>query len=299
MTSLVVDLVLEPATGKAVPVRRGQTISLEQVGDGQCVDLNICNLFDRTERFDAARTRMIHGIRPSVGAMLWSSPPANRPLLSIVADTVGQNDLLFPACTRFEYEALAGCTDHTNCHDILAEAGREYGLRPEDVHDPLNVWLDAAVASDGSLVSRAVSARRGDRIDFLAHTDVLAVVSVCGDDLFGSSHFEVKPVRVTVSDVPEGDPSRDAARQDPGCELIADPSFVASWRTAAVRPRDIELELPDELAPTIEALVRSGRFGQTPGEAVRAVLFHWWQETEVGAWPHATGDVPYHQHELA
>lgn len=299
MTSLVADLVLEPATGKALPVRRGQRLSLEQVGDGQCVDLNVCNLCDRRERFDAARTRMIHGVRPSVGAMLWSNPPANRPLLSIVADTVGQNDLLFPACTRFEYEALAGCADHTNCHDILAEAGREYGLRPEDVHDPLNVWLDAGVANDGSLVSRAVSARRGDRIDFLALIDVLVVVSVCGDDLFGSSQFEVKPVRVTVSDVPGGDPGPDAGRRAPGRELTADPCFVPSWRTAAVRPRDVELDLPDELAPTIEALVRSGRFGRTPGDVVRAVLFHWWQETVVGAWPHCADDVPYHQHELA
>lgn len=279
MTSLLADFVLEPATGKAVPVRRGQTLSLEQLGDGQCVDLNVCNLRDRRERFDAARTRMIHGIRPSVGAMLWSTAPANRPLLSIVADSVGQNDVLFPACSRSEYERLAGCPDHTNCHDILAEAGREYGLGPEDVHDPFNGWLDAGVADDGTLYSRAVSARRGDRIDFLAQLDVLVVVSVCGDDLFGSSQFEIKPVRMTVSEEPE--PDLDPAT---GGELAADPSFVPSWRTAAVRPRDIEIELPDELAPTIEALVRSGRFGATAGEAVRAVVFHWWQETQLGAW---------------
>lgn len=281
MTHPVADLILAPATGKAVPVRRGQVLSLEQVGDGQCIDLNVFNLCDRSERFDAARTRMIHGVRPSVGAMLWSTPPASRPLLSILADTVGQNDLLFPACTRFEYEALAGCPDHTNCHDILVEAGREYGLRPEDVHDPFNAWLDAGVGDDGTLYARAVSARRGDRIDFLAELDVLVVVSVCGDDLFGSSQFEIKPIRMTVWEVAEAEADPDPPS---GGELAADPSFVPSWRTAAVRPRDIEIELPDELAPTIEALALSGRFGTTTGEVVRAVFFHWWRETQLGAW---------------
>jgi hypothetical protein len=44
MTGLTADLVLAPATGKALPVVRGQLLRLEQVADGQCVDLNVFNL---------------------------------------------------------------------------------------------------------------------------------------------------------------------------------------------------------------------------------------------------------------
>lgn len=288
MPADALELVLAPATGKAVPVRRGQVIRVEQLGHGQCVDVNVFVLADRRERFDAARTRMIHGVRPTVGATLWSGPKGRR-LLTIVADTVGRNDLLFPACTRFEYATTAGCPDHTNCYDTLLEAGREFGIGPEDVHDPLNLWLDARVEADGTLSSRPVSARAGDAVELLAQLDVLVVLSVCGDDLFGSSQFEIKPVRIAVADAPLELRAAQLAPEPTdgdgdGPELVPSAAFEPAWRTGRVRAREIEVELPDELAGTIEALVRSGRFGATPGEAVRAIFFHWWQETQLTPW---------------
>jgi Domain of unknown function (DUF1989) len=39
-------LTLEPITGKALPLRRGEILRIEQAEGGQCVDLNAYNLHD-------------------------------------------------------------------------------------------------------------------------------------------------------------------------------------------------------------------------------------------------------------
>jgi uncharacterized protein len=298
--------VLDPATGVALPLERGEVLRIEQLGDGQCVDLNAFSLADYKERFDAALTRMMHGIRPSTASTLWSNPPRNRPLLTIVADTVGKNDLLFPACSGFEYEYFAGFSVHTNCQDILAEALREYGLTPDDAHAPLNLWLEAGVDESGLLTSKPVSARRGDYVELLAQTDVLAVLSVCGDDLFGSSQFEMKPIGVSLSRpgdavtdewlVPEDAGYRNqrtpkdfrAAEIKTTRDLRPDPAYEAQWPGCPVELHDLVVEIPDDIADRIERLRRTGRFGESVGDVVRAVFFHWWKEMQVGA----TGNPP-------
>ncbi len=56
-------------------------------------------------------------------------------MLFILEDTVGRNHVLFPRCSVYLYESAYGYDAQTNCQDIQAEAPREYGLTPDDVHD--------------------------------------------------------------------------------------------------------------------------------------------------------------------
>ncbi|MDX6425035.1 MAG: uncharacterized protein QOD52_440, partial [Gaiellaceae bacterium] len=93
------DHVLEPGSGKAVEVRRGEVVRVEQVEGGQCADFNAFNLHDYREFFHCGRTRVLHGMFPTAGDMLWSAPPRERPMFTIIADTAGINDLSFPRCT--------------------------------------------------------------------------------------------------------------------------------------------------------------------------------------------------------
>src|SRR6476659_8673450 len=64
------------------------------------------------------------------------------------------------------------------------------------VPDPLNLWLPTAVKTSGELRSWPASCRRGDYVGLRAETDVLVVLSACPDDLYGSSQYEPKPVRL-------------------------------------------------------------------------------------------------------
>ena len=47
------EFTLQPATGKATPVNRGEIIRIEQIGNGQVLDFNAYNLHDYKEHFNS------------------------------------------------------------------------------------------------------------------------------------------------------------------------------------------------------------------------------------------------------
>src|SRR6478736_3087461 len=139
--AVLAEWVLQPGTGKAIEVLAGQILRIEQIEGGQCVDFNAFNLHDYKEFMHCGRTRTVHGFNPTTGTFMWSAPPRKRAMFYILADPVRQNDVLFPRCSAYVYESTYGFQTHTNCHDIQAEAQREYGLTPDDVHDSFNFFM--------------------------------------------------------------------------------------------------------------------------------------------------------------
>jgi hypothetical protein len=110
-------------------------------------------------------------------------------MLYILEDTVGRNDVLFPRCSAYLYESAYGYDVHTNCQDIQAEAQREYGLTPDDVHDSFNLFMCTEVTLDGAATITRQDSKPGDYVEFLALMDVLAVPNVCGADIMRTSNF--------------------------------------------------------------------------------------------------------------
>ena len=51
------DKILEPVTGVAVPVYRGEVLKIMQVEGGTCADFNAYNLHDYKEHLDCGMTR--------------------------------------------------------------------------------------------------------------------------------------------------------------------------------------------------------------------------------------------------
>jgi uncharacterized protein len=301
------DRVIAPGTGLALPVRRGQVLRVEQVRGGQGVDVNVFALADHRERFGASRTRAMHGLAIGVGDVLWSASPRDRPLMTLVADSAGvRHDITYPACSAFEYEFASGIAGHTSCAAIQAEAIRAWRLTPDDVHDPLNLWLESG-AVDGELWWRAAPTQPGDHVELLAHTSVLASLNPCGDDLFGSSSFEVAPVRVRLRAATAEErarwllPGRPAlsSQQTTGRprrrpilverRLRPDPAYRPRYATAPLRSRPFRIELPAEARARIDGLRAQGTFGSSDGEIVRSALWRWWQEhharSDAGGYP--------------
>ena len=252
----LLDTVLPAATARGITLAQGHTLRIEQLADGQCVDLDAFELELPYRRFSAARTRMEHGIHPSTGATLYSTPP-EVPLLSILADSAPGHDLCFPACTAFEYEQLTGVTGHRSCHQLHRAAHRQLGL-DAPVADPLNLWLPSELTADGKLRSWPAACRRGDYVEMLAHADLVVVLSACPDDVFGSSQYEPHPVRVIVRGSPPPRPRATRALKTP----------------AASRARNtLTVELPAALRPALEQVRAGGWLGFTPAEVARALLF--------------------------
>jgi uncharacterized protein len=285
---------LEPGTGKAIELARGMTLRIEQIEGGQCVDFNCFNLHDYKEFFHTGRTRHMHGLHPTKGDFLWSAPPRERPMLYIAEDRTGTNDVLYPRCSAFLYDYQYGLPVHTNCHDIQAEAQREYGLTPDDVHDSFNFFMHTGIDRAGHPFIARQTAKRGDYVDLLALIDVLAVANVYGADVMATSDFSFKPIALTVFErneealaavpaLPKLPTQRTPAdfkiktiKADR--ELRRDQHYVPEFTNVPLRTSELAIDLDAEEAGALDELKATGLFGASDGDVLRYVLFSWWIE---------------------
>ncbi len=290
------EIVLQPVTGKAVPVYRGEVLRIEQEVGGTCVDFNAFNLHDYKEFLDCGFTRSFQSFDPRRGDFIWTNAPRGRPMFAIleIAETC-ELDIVGHRCNRVLNELGWGLTAHANCQDSLAEAIREYGLTPDDVHDSFNLWMATDIDESGRRQFRWNPGRKGDRIDLLAIFDVLAAAVICGlGDLVGINNFTFAPVRVEVFE-----PSPDTVRLADAVEarwgrlesqvrsedlagtpvlasreLRRDPAYVPAYRSAPATST-LDVELGDQERGLVGGLIDTGVYGSTEGEALRAAFMRW------------------------
>lgn len=290
---LVAEHVLAPGTGKALPVMRGQVLRIAQTEGRQCADFNAFNLHDHKEHFHTGRTRHMHGIHPGEGDHLWSAPPRDRVMLTILRDTCGTNDVIYPRCSALLFDLHFGLDPHTNCHDIQAEAQREYGLTPDDVHDSFNLFMNTGIGPDGHPYIAPNVAGPDDHVDLLAQIDVLAVPNVCGADVMQTSNFALKPLLVQVLDGDDDDRARllpeapayprtqrtpDDFRQPvikADRPLRRDPGYEPAFTNVPLATLTVPVELAGAEEDALRALVEGGRLGDDPAEVLRAAFFSW------------------------
>ncbi|WP_066043366.1 DUF1989 domain-containing protein [Herbiconiux solani] len=291
---LLEEWVLEPGTGKAIEVAAGELLRIEQIDGAQCVDFNCFNLHDYREFFHTGRTRTLHGINPGPGDFLWSSPPRERAMMFLLADTAHCNDVVFPRCSANLYETAYGFAAHTNCADIQAEAQREYGLTPDDVHDSFNFFMATSV-DDGMPVIHRQSSVPGDHVELLAVMDVLAVPNICGADVMKTSNFSIKPVRVQrwrasaadLDAVPElraYDTQRTVEQfRQPVIRteraLTRDPSYRPGFVNTPVVYDAVEVTLDADTLALATAEWDRVRYPGDEGAALRDLLLGWWAES--------------------
>lgn len=292
------EWVMQPGTGKAIELLAGQILRIEQVEGLQCVDFNCFNLHDYKEFMHCGRTRTVHGFNPSKGTFMWSAPPRERALIYILEDTVGRNDVLFPRCSAYVYESAYGFDAHTNCHDIQAEAQREYGLTPDDVHDSFNLFMCTEVTLEGRATITRQESRAGDHVDLLALVDVLAIPNVCGADVMCTSNFGLKPIKLTVFEATPDDlatvpktPVLKSQRTPKDFRqskikadraLVRDSAYVAEFTNVPIQVEAVTVQLDDEEADFLDAL-RLPVYGDSDDAALRDIFFTWWEEQFLGA----------------
>ena len=179
----------------ALLVQAGDVLRIVDIEGGQTCDLNAFVLPSFSERFSAGRTRTMSGVHPTSGDDLWSAPPHDRRLFSIVRDTVGQNDVLFPRCSSLRYEEV-GLYGHPNCQDILAGAIAPFDLTPDDVHDSFNIFMNTSLDDSGRPVVLTPRALPGGLMELQSLVGALVALSACPNNVkYGRSNL---PLAVEV-----------------------------------------------------------------------------------------------------
>lgn len=170
---------------RCVKVMKGEFVKIidtygQQVGDLVCYKVD-----DVSVHSSPSHTRCsLKKIYMKVGDSLYSNK--RKPLLKIVEDTVGVHDLLYPECDITRFQVDLKCTGyHRNCYDNLMGELRKKGITPEELAEPLNVFMNVPVLEDGSIVIDEPKSKAGDYMIMEALEDLYVVMSSCSIDVGG------------------------------------------------------------------------------------------------------------------
>jgi len=211
--------------------------------------------------------------------------------------------VMFSRCSAYLYESVYGFAAHTNCHDIQAEAQREYGLTPDDVHDSLNFFMNTSVAGERALIHRLPS-QPGDHVELLAMMDVLAVPNVCGNDVGRTSNFELKPIGLSIHSASAADLARvpplrvqptnlrtPADFRQPRIKadrpLQRDPAYRPQFTNVPLARMPVEVRLTDEAYSDLRSryAALATYYGEDAAALLRDVLLSWWETRCAGTLP--------------
>lgn len=211
------DAIVPSNTGKSFIVKKGQHI---RVSAESIVDFVVFNLDNLKERFDQARTKVDQGkVFISAGDVLYSK--SNNIMMTIVEDTYkGTHDLQFGTCSKSRYDLLWEKRDTENwkndfgkrginkredfpdhgCWENLADALKNYGITPEDIPSPFNMFQSMEIAFPSGKLIRCVDRDRPEpgkpaHIELRAEMNCLVGVSVCPE--LGKAG-KAKDVRVQI-----------------------------------------------------------------------------------------------------
>jgi len=289
------DITLMPVSGKALPMRRGETMRLTQVQGYQCVDFNCFNLHNYKERMSVGHMRA-QGFRVSEGHLVVSTPPYFRPMLAIThMKETCVSDLLGARCDATMGEREYDLVPRTNCQDTFAEAIREYGLTADDVHDSFNMWMNTCWGHSYRILPNVGPA--GDYVDLLALMDVLAVPIVCGSgDLGQISNFCFKPIQVQifeasgesieqVSEIERRCGSTEAEVEQHSDGILAErplaprAGYQPRFRNCPIVKGDIDVVFEEQQLAELRSA--AGGLGETEAERMRAAFMLWYRHNRM------------------
>jgi uncharacterized protein YcgI (DUF1989 family) len=192
------DIVVPAAHGRAFEARAGEYILVEDVAGRQIGDFVAFNADEPDEWLSPSHTRVaLMSMRLRPGDRLVSS--RRRPMLEVVADTVGVHDFSVPACDPSRYEVFFGITGHRNCHENLAEALAPYGVDPVQIRDPFNLFQNSPTSAAGALSLTEPVSKAGDHIIFRALVNLVGAVSSCAQDFLPVNGFRITELRILVT----------------------------------------------------------------------------------------------------
>lgn len=190
-----------PARGHwAQEMKAGELLRIEDVEGQQAVDLICYDLENLAEKFWAAHTAKIaKTIYVGTGDVLYSD--LARPMMTIVEDTVGVNDVICGSCSypldvlRYgEEKAQRGCMEN------FEDAIRPWGLRRSDIPMCFNIFLRYLVEPDGAVsIDHEAPSRAGDYMILRAERDLLVAISNCPQENNPCTGFNPTPLRVTIT----------------------------------------------------------------------------------------------------
>ncbi|AWI89267.1 urea carboxylase-associated protein [Methylobacterium sp. DM1] len=188
---------IPPRSGAAFTLDRGQRLTVIDPQGEQVADLVAFRRDDLDEVISSGRTiDYASRIFLTTGDPIYSN--RSNVLLRIVEDTVGRHDFLLTPCSADTFRIIYGDEHpHRGCFGNLAAALAPYGILPDRIPVAFNVFMHVTVdGQSGEIAVRPPLSRAGDRVSFVAETDLVVGLTACS--ALQSNNFSFKPIHYEI-----------------------------------------------------------------------------------------------------
>ena len=188
---------LEPQTGTAFELRRGQHLTVIDLEGEQVADLIAFARDDHREWLSSGRTfDYANTIRLTNGHVLYSN--RSRPMFTIVGDDVGRHDFLFTPCSPETFQIIYRHTGHhPSCLENLSRALAPHGIDSDAIPTTFNIFMNVEIGADGGLQILPPLSQAGDKVRLRAEMDLLVGLTACSAELSNNNRF--KPIGYEIS----------------------------------------------------------------------------------------------------
>ena len=181
-------------------VKAGQQLQIIDLHGKQAVDCLLYAADDHTRRYSAQATIAAqNNIFLTTGSVLRTAD--GTPLMTVVADEVGNHDTIAGACSKESNTLRYGhhtVHQHACAENFLAE-GAKWGLGKRDIVSNINWFMNVPVEADGTLGIVDGLSAPGKSVTLCADIDTLVLVSNCPQINNPCNGFNPTPVRMVIS----------------------------------------------------------------------------------------------------
>lgn len=187
---------LEPRTGIAFVLERGQVLRVIDPQGEQVSDLMAFNRHRVTEWLSSGRTiDYNNSIYLRTGDVLYSN--TSRPMLTILEDRVGKHDFLLTPCSQEMFEILYQHEGHRpSCFENLTKNLAGFGIADHQIPTTFNIFMNVDVGATGELTIGPPLSRPGDFVELRAEQDLIVGATACSAENSNNGRF--KPIDLEV-----------------------------------------------------------------------------------------------------
>ncbi|MGB3703267.1 MAG: urea carboxylase-associated family protein, partial [Anaerolineales bacterium] len=121
----------------------------------------------------------------------------SRPMWTITDDTVGKHCFLFAPCDQRMFEISYGVTEpHPNCFDNLSGSLSHFGIQPNQIFIPFNIFMNFELSDKGEIKIKPPSSKAGDFIDLRAEADLIVGLSACS--AYKANDYSFSQIRIEI-----------------------------------------------------------------------------------------------------
>ncbi len=186
------QLRLEPQTGAAFELRRGQLLRVIDLEGEQVADLVAFTRDDKLEWLSSGRTLdYANSIYLRQGNILFSN--RSHPMFTITEDDVGRHDFLLTPCSPETFQIVYGEKNyHPSCFENLSKQLQHFGIPADSIPTTFNIFMNVEIDARGTLKILPLRSKAGDAITLRAEMDLIVGLTACSAEI--SNNYRFKPI---------------------------------------------------------------------------------------------------------